>query len=327
MENFSNTRELKAIPDGQTVVFKAVLAVKKIEKRNAKNGSEFLKIELGDKFSSFSFTCFSSSSVFNFFQTSQPGDVVFIEGMSRHYQGAFSPDILSAKKLSDNEIREGNWRSQLEQTSEENPDDLRTELLSYVDSIQYEPLKKTVYSTLEELGDAFFTSVAAKSMHHAYKSGLLEHTTHVTRAGIALLKIYPDIPYDLTVAGMILHDVGKVYEYAGDLAVTRTKLGNLQGHIVLGYRIVRKAGLKNGLDEKLLERLEHIILSHQGQLEYGAAVLPSTPEAVFVSLVDNLDAKMGMVSHLLASTPESQIFSERFPGLETQLLVEKLSLE
>jgi 3'-5' exoribonuclease len=212
----------------------------------------------------------------------------------------------------------------LEQTTAEDPQDLKAELYAYVESIQNPQLKKTVHAVLEELGDKFFTSVAAKSMHHAYKSGLLEHTVHVTRAGVALLKFYTDIPSDLALAGMLLHDVGKVDEYEGDLAVSRTKIGNLQGHIVLGYRIVRRAGIKNELDPNWLERLEHVILSHQGQLEYGAAVLPATPEAIFVSLVDNLDAKMGMVTHLLNSTPESQIFSERFPGLETQMLVERI---
>jgi 3'-5' exoribonuclease len=316
--------ELKAIPDGQTVVFKSVLVIRKIERRNAKNGSEFLKIEVGDKFSTFNFTCFSSASTFNFFQASNPGDIIFLEGMSRHYQGNFSPDILSARRLSDREIQEGDWRAQLEQMSAEDPEDLKNELYSYMDSIQNPQLKATTCSVIEELGDKFFTSVAAKSMHHAYKAGLLEHTVHVTRAGAALLKFYTDIPRDLAIAGMILHDVGKVDEYEGDLAISRTKLGNLQGHIILGYRIVRRAGIRNELDPVLLERLEHIILSHQGQLEFGAAVLPSTPEAIFVSLVDNLDAKMGMVTHLLASTPESQIFSERFPGLETQMLVEKI---
>jgi 3'-5' exoribonuclease len=324
MEKFSNTLELKTIPEGQTVVFKSIVVVKKIERRNAKNGSEFLRIEVGDKFSSFSFTNFSSSSTFNFFQAGTPGDIIFIEGMSRYYQGTFSPDILSARRLSDKEIQVGNWYAQLEQTTAEDPQDLKAELYTYVESIQNPQLKNTVHAVFEELGDKFFTSVAAKSMHHAYKSGLLEHTVHVTRAGVALLKIYTDIPSDLTLAGMLLHDVGKVDEYEGDLAISRTRLGNLQGHIILGYRIVRRAGIKNELDPNWLERLEHIILSHQGQLEYGAAVLAATPEAIFVSLVDNLDAKMGMVTHLLNSTPESQIFSERFLGLETQMLVERI---
>jgi 3'-5' exoribonuclease len=216
---------------------------------------------------------------------------------------------------------------QLEQTTLEDPEALTAELYTQIDSIEKLQLRNTVLTALEEVDESFFTSVTAKVMHHAYKFGLLEHTVHVTRAGIALLKFYPDIPRDLAIAGMILHDIGKVEEYTGDLAVSRTKLGNLQGHIILGYRIVRRAGLKNELDPVLLERLEHLILSHQGQLEFGAVILPSSPEAIFVSLIDNLDAKMGMVSHLLASTPEMQIFSERFPGLETQMLVERMTVQ
>ncbi|MDR2807204.1 MAG: HD domain-containing protein [Puniceicoccales bacterium] len=326
MDKFSNTTELKTIPEGQTVIFKSVLILKKIERRNAKNGSEFLKIEVGDKFSSFNFTCFSNSSLFNFFLAATPGDVIFLEGMSRHYQGAFSPDILSARRLSNEEIQNANWRSKLEQTSEEDPQALERELYSYVEMIQYPRLRQTVMDVFQELGESFLVSVAAKSMHHAYKSGLLEHTVHVTRSGVMLLDVYPQIPRDLAIAGMLLHDVGKVEEYEGDFAISRTKLGNLQGHIVLGYRIVRQAGMKCELDPNYLERLEHIILSHQGQLEYGAAILPSTPEAIFVALVDNLDAKMGMVSYLLRSTPETQVFSERFPGLETQMLVESIAV-
>jgi 3'-5' exoribonuclease len=219
MEKFSNTLELKTIAEGQTVIFKTVVVIKKIERRNAKNGSEFLKIEVGDKFSSFGFTNFSNTSTFNFFQASTPGHIIFMEGMSRHYQGTFSPDILSARRLSEREIQEGNWYIQLEQTTAESLQDLKTEFYGHVESIQNSQLKRTVYAVLEELGDKFFTSVAAKSMHHAYKSGLLEHTVHVTRAGAALLNFYTDIPRDLALAGMLLHDVGKVEEYEGDLAL------------------------------------------------------------------------------------------------------------
>jgi 3'-5' exoribonuclease len=159
-------------------------------------------------------------------------------------------------------------------------------------------------------------------MHHAYSSGLLEHTVHVVRSGMALLPLYPEVHADLAIAGMLVHDIGKVLEYTRDVVPSRTKLGILQGHIVLGYRLVRRAALQNKLDPDLVERLEHIVISHQGEPEWGAAVRPATPEAVFVSLVDNLDAKMGMVKQLLRNTAPSTLFSERFPGLESQLLVE-----
>jgi 3'-5' exoribonuclease len=97
----------------------------------------------------------------------------------------------------------------------------------------------------------------------------------------------------------------------------------LQGHVVLGYQLVRKAAMKAKLDAGRLERLEHIILSHQGEPEWGAAVYAATPEAVFVSKIDDLDAKMGMVQRALRQAVEGEEFSEKLPGLNTSLLLTK----
>ena len=94
--------------------------------------------------------------------------------------------------------------------------------------------------------------------------------------------------------------------------------------MVLGYRIARKAAIQANLDPDRRERLEHIILSHQGEPEWGAAARAATPEAVFVSMIDNLDAKMGMVQHALRHTPEKETFSEYLPGLQAPLLTQAL---
>jgi len=124
-------------------------------------------------------------------------------------------------------------------------------------------------------------------------------------------------------AGILLHDIGKTIEYEGTLVTQRSRKGLLQGHVVLGYQLARRAGLKAKLAAGLLERLEHIILSHQGELEYGAAVMAATPEAVFVSMIDNLDARMGMVQRALRQAGPDEEFSERLPGLSAQLLTRK----
>ena len=92
---------------------------------------------------------------------------------------------------------------------------------------------------------------------------------------------------------------------------------------MLGYQTGAKAGLKAKLDPDRLERLEHIILSHQGELEYGAAVMAATPEAVFVSMIDNLDARMGMVQRALRQAAPGEEFSERLAGLEAPLLIRR----
>src|SRR5690606_13552284 len=112
--------------------------------------------------------------------------------------------------------------------------------------------------------------------------------------------------------------------YEGTLASKRSRRGILQGHVVLGYQLVRKAGLKAKLDADRLERPEHIVLSHQGEPAWGAAIYAATPEAVFVSMVDNLDAKMGMVQRALRQAGGDSEFSERLPGLNTTLLTRPL---
>ena len=91
--------------------------------------------------------------------------------------------------------------------------------------------------------------------------------------------------------------------------------------------MVRKAAIQHKLDEDRMERLEHILLSHHSDPEFGAVVRPATPEAVFVALVDNLDAKMGMVEQLLGSTPAKNVFSDFHKGLESKLLVSPIGCE
>ena len=124
-----------------------------------------------------------------------------------------------------------------------------------------------------------------------------------------------------------LHDVGKCSEYGKGLSPKKTKSGILQGHVVLGYRLVRKAAIQSHLEAFLQERLEHIILSHQGEMEWGAASMAATPEAVFVSMVDNLDAKMGMVQQALRATPKNEPFSDWLPGLKAPMLTEPVRPE
>jgi 3'-5' exoribonuclease len=158
-------------------------------------------------------------------------------------------------------------------------------------------------------------------MHHAYRHGLLEHTVHMARAAKALLPLYAEADPDLTMAGILLHDTGKTIEYEGTLVTKRGRRGILQGHVVLGYQLVRKAALRAKLDPERTERLEHIILSHQGQLEWGAAAMAATPEAVLVSMIDNLDAKMGMVQRALRNAPAGEEFSEKLLGLDAPLLL------
>lgn len=310
---------LKKVPEGEKEHFQSVLLVKKIATKVAKNGADFILAELGDKTGSFAVTCFSDSAEFDFFKQNKEGIVVQVQGTTDHYQSRFSPKLLQVKALSEEEIKSTNALGNLIEVSLECPDALWAELNGYIESITPEALKQTVLAALEPIKQDFTNSPAAIAMHHAYRHGLLEHTVHVTRAANALLPFYPEVHSGLALAGAILHDIGKTVEYIGSLSTKKSQTGILQGHVVLGYRMVRKAGMQCKLDNTILERLEHIVLSHQGELEWGAAVMAATPEAVFVSMIDNLDAKMGMVQRAIRQA-SSDAFSDYMPGLKSPVL-------
>jgi 3'-5' exoribonuclease len=222
------------------------------------------------------------------------------------------------------ELSSAEMIANLVETAPEDAEGLWAEFKAFVDGIGPAELQATVRNVVEEMGDSFRTSPAATMMHHAYRHGLLEHTVHMARACKALLPLYPEVDPQLAMAGILLHDVGKTIEYEGTLSAKRGRRGILQGHVVLGYQLVRKAALKARLDAERTERLEHVILSHQGKLEWGAAVLAATPEAVFVSKIDELDAKMGMVQRALRNAPAGDEFTERILGLDMPLLVRRL---
>ncbi len=313
-------RELKALDPAANFPFASVLVLRKLAAKTAANGNPYLSLDLGDRTGSFACTVFSDSPVFEPVKAAGEGAVVRVEGKVDHFQGRLSPRLARVMRLSEAEMADPALLAGLVETSPEDSRALAAELSGHVGEISHPELRAAVQAVLDELGEAFLTGPAAVAMHHAYRHGLLEHTVRMARAALALAPLYPEVDRDLALAGVLLHDSGKALEYEGALAPKRTRRGLLQGHVVLGYQLVRKAGLKVRLDPDRLERLEHIVLSHQGQLEWGAAVMAATPEAVFVSMIDNLDAKMGMVQRALRQAGPGDEFSERLPGLESSLL-------
>lgn len=324
---FLPVRALKAFTPGDTGrPFASLLVVKKLQTKTASNGNAFLSIELGDRGGSFACTIFGDSPAFEGIKNGGEGAVVRFEGKVEFYQGRFSPRANRVEVVPEAELTaQPGVIENLVETSPEDPTALWTEFNGFIDAIKHDEIRMTVRGVFEEIGESFQWSPAAVAMHHAYRHGLLEHTTHMARACQALLPLYPEVHADLAMAGILLHDTGKVIEYEGTLATKRSRRGILQGHVVLGYQLARKAGMKAKLAPELLERLEHIILSHQGEPEWGAAVYAATPEAVFVSMIDNLDAKMGMVQRALRQSNEQTEFSERLLGLNSVLLTKPVS--
>ena len=316
-------RAIKALDHTGGDTFTSVLLIKRLAERPTKTGNPFLAVELGDKTGSFTCNCFSDNPAFEFFKALKEGAIVRIEAKVDYYQNRLSPRLLRAEEITADQLAGSALMANLVETAPEDADQLWTEFQGHIAAIIHAELRATVQAVFDEIGEQFRNAPAAVAMHHAYRHGLLEHTCHMARAARALLPLYPEVDADLALAGILVHDTGKVIEYQGDLVTSRSRKGILEGHVVLGYQLVRKAGLKAKLNADLLERLEHIVLSHQGELEWGAAVIAATPEAVLVAKIDDLDAKMGMVQKLLRQAGENDEFSDKHLGLNAQLLLKK----
>jgi len=318
---------MKGWPEGEQRKFRMVLLFQKASRRSARNGSEFLMVECGDRTGTITSTVFSNTPPFEVFGSLEPGVAIEVEGQSDHYQGRFSPKFTYVRAIDPEEVERFNLHMQLVETPPDAASSLWEELMGYVGEIPHAGLRETVETALEQQAERFRLTPAAISMHHAYRHGLLEHTTRIARAVKALLPLYPEVDPSLAMAGAILHDIGKALEYQGDDAATKTRAGIFQGHVVLGYRLARGAALKVKLEESLLERLEHIILSHQGEIEWGAAAMASTPEAVFVSMIDSMDAKMGVVQRELRNAAPGVEFSDFMPALQAKVYLPKPETE
>lgn len=152
----------------------------------------------------------------------------------------------------------------------------------------------------EDLMNNFARAPAASSFHHAFVGGLLEHTLNLLEIADRLIPLYPHLSRDLCLAGVFLHDLGKTWELSYEAAFSYTDAGQLVGHIVKGAMMIEdkarvaSTNLGRPIPRELVDMLQHIVLSHHEKLEHGSPKPPSTPEAVFVALVDNLDAKVSM---------------------------------
>lgn len=157
----------------------------------------------------------------------------------------------------------------------------------------------------------FRLAPAAKHFHEAYPHGLLDHTTRVAEAVEALVPLFPGIDRDVAVAGALLHDIGKAQAYTTDpVAPDMTELGRLEGHIVIGYEIVRRVlAAIDGFPEVTARSIRHIVLSHHGKLDYGSPVVPHTREAALVHHVDDLAAQLGGFDRLQRELADGEQWS------------------
>ena len=216
--------------------------------------------------------------------------------------------------------------SLLHATTEYDPEQMWRELLTIVDEVLTPPLQDLVLNLLHRHAEVWQLHPAARQNHHAYLGGLLEHTWFVTRLAFQTAGLYPDINRQLVVAGAILHDLGKIKELAQPYAPEYTVPGQLLGHIVLGWEMIRQeAAAINFPDQNLLLQLEHIIITHHGQRDFGSPVVPKTREAMVVYFADDLDSKLKIMEQHLKADNSAGNFTPYLRLLQRELY--KITLE
>ena len=279
--------------------------VRQAESRTDKTGKPYLSLVLGDKSGTMVARVWSdvlAKCPGPFI----PGDYVWVRGQVASYKGDLQlivNDIISvaAQRALGKEPR-GFDPELLHLATPYDRQQLWGELWELAAGNLQPPLKDLVLRLLDRYREDLLVCPAARLYHHPYLGGLLEHTWCVARHTLASLAVYPDLNPDLALAGAILHDLGKVKEIASPQAPELTVPGQLVGHIVLGWEMVREeARALEFPDPTLLVQLEHIILSHHGSLEFGSPIPPKTREALLVYFLDDLDAKLKMMDTHLQS--------------------------
>ncbi len=275
-----------------------VLLVRQLERRPRRDGSDYLRLLLGDRTGAVPTMVWEGlEQVETVARAGEPvhvrgrysvhprfGPQINLRGLDVAAPGSFSPGDLLAGPLRE--------PGQMER-------DLR-ELILTVQDPHLRRLLERVLGEHSRMWPGYRTAPAAKYYHQAYPHGLLEHCLGVAQAVSATSATFPGIDRDVAVTGALLHDIGKLEAYTeDDSAIDLTDLGRLHGEIALGYyRIRREIEEIEGFPEQLAWAVLHIILSHHGSLEHGSPVVPCTREATLVHMIDNLGGRLGSFDRL-----------------------------
>ena len=277
-----------------------------------KNGKEYYSVTLQDKTGIVDAKVWepNSEGIDEFDDT----DYIDVFGEVTSFNGALQVNIKRARKC-----REGEYDPSLYlPVSSKDNDEMYKELLGIIGSIQNPYLKKLLEEFFvqdESFIAAFRKSSAAKTVHHSFIGGLLEHSLSVTKLCNYYCTVYPKLNRDLLLTAALCHDIGKTRELSLFPTNDYTDEGQFLGHIVMGCEMIgEKARNIQGFPELLKQELQHCILAHHGEFEYGSPKKPSIMEAVALNLADNTDAKMETFTELLdnITTPGWQGYNKFF---------------
>ena len=294
---------IETLKEGQQV--QSIYLAKHIQNAMTKTGKPYQTVTLQDKTGAIDGKIWdlSSMGIDDFDEL----DYIAIAAEVTSFNGALQLNIKRVRKAQEGEYIPSDYLP----TSDRDIEEMYSELLGIIDTVKAPYMKELLYSYFKndaEFKKVFCFSSAAKSVHHGYVGGLLEHTLSVANVCDFFSKNYPHLDRDLLVSAAILHDIGKTREISPYPENDYTDEGQLLGHIMIGANMVaeRIKSIPDFPKTKAME-LQHCILAHHGELEFGSPKKPAIVEAIALSFADNVDAKMETFKEAMSTVPANNL--------------------
>ncbi|MCL2867315.1 MAG: HD domain-containing protein [Clostridia bacterium] len=293
--------------------YEGFFLVRQSEQRAASNGSRYLDMTLGDKSGEINAKLWDGSV-----PPPPIGAVVKARGLMQEYNGRMQ---FRVEKMRQAEPQDKVDISLLTHSAPEDPQVMADRVTAAVEGMQNPDIRAICRQMLKMAGDHLYYFPAAQKLHHAERAGLLHHITGMLSLCDAMLPLYPFLNADLLRAGIILHDLAKITEMKSDIYGVVSDYspdGLLVGHLVRGVAMLAQAAQSAGVQGEAVLLLEHMIISHHNEPEYGSPRRPMFPEAELLHWIDLVDARINEMRGILARTPPGA-FSEKIWSLDRRV--------
>lgn len=304
------------LQDGQVVASLFLVREKEI-RTSANTGKSWLQLSLADRTGTIAAKMWDNFT--ELAQTFECEDIVRVRGRVKLYRGERELTIEQILRAVETDYTLDDFLPHTKHDVHK----LYAQLRDEVSAVRNAWLQRLLFSFLEdeELAAKLKRAPAAMSMHHAFLGGLLEHIVSLCGLADQVARHYPEVDRDLLLAGIVLHDIGKTEELSYKRSISYTTEGQLLGHIVIGLGMVRqKISAIPDFPRSLAVLVEHLIVSHHGEYEFGSPKLPAVREAVLLHHLDDLDSKMAAMRETLDGVPTQELWTERNAALRRNLL-------
>ena len=302
--------------ENKVVTSSFVVIAKQVKPK--KTGEPYLALTLGDRTGQIEAKMWDN--VADAIDVFDQDDYIKAKGLINKYKNRFQLTIHKVRRLQDGEV---DFADYLPKTTK-NLDELWQTLTDFVANFKNPYLKALLQSFMSDgpIAEAYRCAPAAKTLHHAYIGGLLDHVVSLFRSCDLVSRNYPQVDRDLLLTGAFLHDIGKIHELAYTRSFSYTTRGQLLGHMIIEIEMLHaKVAQVPGFPEELKTLLEHLIISHHGQYEFGSPKLPMFPEALMLHYLDDLDSKMeSMRAHFEREADLDSPWTSYNPSLGRPLL-------